>query len=100
MSNNPELIVATQVSNDGVTATLVNSYGVKRATRSSAGVVVLELDHHHNVNHQVPNATLLGGAAGEISVTLVDDEHLQVSTFDNDDVPADLGFALTVQRVR
>jgi len=93
-----ELIVAAQCAVSPPNLKIVTSTGIKTATRANVGEYVLELKEEHHTNHWIPTATLLGGAAGQISVLPLNKEHVQINTFDASGVAADSSFAIQILR--
>jgi hypothetical protein len=102
MSDKVELIASAQVNVSGTTISFNSNYGFKSASRTSAGLYVLELEHKHGVDKQVVNVTRNNTAFGEIEATVIDDRHIQINNFSFDEAPAaaDSPFFITVFRVR
>jgi hypothetical protein len=102
MSDKVELVAAAQVNAllSPPTIEFNSNYGFQTAVRSSAGVYVLELEHKHGVKKQVVNVTLSGTSAGEVVASVLDETHIQVSTFNIEGTATDSPFFITVNRVR
>lgn len=103
MSDKVERIAVAQVNAFGGDAPGIEfnaNDGFKTASRSSAGVYILELDHEHGVEKLVISALRNSAAAGEIGATILDRKHVQISTFDEGDAPVDVGFYVSILRVR
>jgi hypothetical protein len=103
MSDDVEQIAAAQVNAFGGDTPGIefnSNDGFETASRSSAGVYVLELDHEHGVEKLVISALRNSAAAGSIGATIIDRKHVQVSTFDGAGSPVDVGFYVSILRVR
>lgn len=101
-----ELIAAAQVlvvGGDAASISFRSNNGFKTATRSSAGVYGLELDHHHDLHEFVINVTRQAADSGQISASLIDKRNIAVNAFGDgagDASPAaDTSFFITVYRI-
>lgn len=106
MSDKIELIAAAQVnvvSGSPGSIDFNSNFGFATATRGSAGVYGLELDHKHDAKKLVINVTRNASGSGEISAAPIgtgDIKNIQITSFDDSDVAADASFFITVYRVR
>lgn len=103
MSDKVELIAAAQINAfAGPPAGIEfnSNFGFETATRSSAGVYDLELEHKHGAKKLVVNVTRGSAESGDIGATVLDDKHIQVNNFDADDSAVDSPFFITIYRVR
>jgi hypothetical protein len=105
MSDKAELIAAAQINAftgppPGIEFN--SNKGFETASRSSAGEYVLELEHKHSTKKLVVNVTLNTTVLGNIVATVLDEKHIQINTFLDDDGirAADSPFFITVHRVR
>jgi hypothetical protein len=94
-----EIIVAAQCAVSNNNLRIITSTGIRTATRANVGEYVLELKDEHHTDKWIPNATLLGGIAGQISVIPLNKEHVQINAFDATGTPADSSFAIQILRL-
>ncbi len=107
MSDKVELIAAAQVNVVSGSPGAINfnsNFGFEdTASRGSPGVYELDLEHKHDVGKLVIHVTRNNTNSGEIAATPLgtdDVKKIQVTSFDEDDVPADSSFFISVLRVR
>jgi hypothetical protein len=108
MSDNDkvDLIAAAQVQVIGGSPgsiTFSSSQGFETASRGSAGVYELRLDHKHDDHKLVLSVTRKSSIPGQIQAEILgigDVESLLVTSFDMGSVPTDTSFFITVWRVR
>lgn len=102
-----ELVAAAQIQVIGGSPgsiTFNSNHGFDTASRGSAGVYELRLDHKHDDHKLVINVTRKGNATtGEIQAEILgigDVDGILVTNFDMGGIPADTSFFITVWRVR
>ena len=102
MSDKVEMVAAAQIKDFlGPPAGIeFNShFGFETASRSSAGVYVLELEHKHSPKKLVVNVTRNTAISGDIEASVLDEKHIQINSFE-ETVATDAPFFITVYRVR
>jgi hypothetical protein len=108
MSDNDkvELIAVAQVQVIGGSPgsiTFSSNQGFETASRGSAGVYELRLDHKHDDHKLVINVTRKSNTTGQIQAEILgvgDVDSLLVTAFDMGGIPTDTSFFITVWRVR
>lgn len=101
MSDKVELVAAAQVNAFGPEPAGIafnSNFGFVTATRTSAGLYVLELEHDHSSSKLAINVTPFSTGSGAASIP--SKNHIQVSLLGPDSTPADSAFSITVQRIR
>jgi len=101
-----ELIAAAQVQVIGGSPgsiTFSSNQGFDTASRGSAGVYELRLDHKHDDHKLVIHVTRKSNTTGQIQAEILgvgDVDSLLVTAFDMGGIPTDTSFFITVWRVR
>src|SRR4029077_20180648 len=101
-----ELIAAAQVQVVGGTPgsiVFASNHGFDTASRGSAGVYELRLDHKHDDHKLVIHVTRKSMTTGQIQAEILgtgDVDRILVTNFDMAGIPADTSFFITVWRVR
>jgi hypothetical protein len=104
MSDKVELIAAAQVNAFAGPPSGIEfkaNFGFKTASRDSAGIYELSLDDKHDGHKLVIQVTRKNGGPGEISADVVpsDTRVINVTNFDENDLPTDSAFFITVHLV-
>jgi hypothetical protein len=101
MSDKPELVAAAQVnafSSPAPGIEFKSNFGFETASRTSAGVYDLALEHDHDPNKLVVIVTVLSTTGDAIAASLPRKKHIQINYIgvESEDSP----FFITVWRVR
>jgi hypothetical protein len=102
MSDKTELVAAAQINafvGPPAGIEFNSNFGFETGTRSSPGVYVLEMEHKHGVKKLIVNVTRSNAASGTIGALVLDEKHIQITSFEAD-VATDSPFFITVERVR
>ncbi len=103
MSDKVDLIAAAQVTVTAGVISFASNHEFKTATRSSAGVYDLEMEHKADGRKLVIALTpdsLVGGIIQGAPTSQGDTAHIQITNFDTSGDPADTSFFIQVSRIR